>query len=228
MIPIILTGTIVPQSNFTKINDWKLRRKEYLDSIDHYLKFNTNIFFLENSSYDIESDPLFKHKRLHVIKYNETLPDAYQRGKGFQEFKMIDSFIESNTDLQYFFKITGRRIIRNFSSIYNKYIQLDKPRFDISTKEKTVDTSFFFCNREFYLSEIKNNYQFVNDETGMWIEKVLYNNLINNHETLFHFPYPNWEGVSGSTGEILKQQKWKIALRNMQRKTYIIFGKRKL
>ncbi|MCY7369077.1 MAG: hypothetical protein LH474_13100, partial [Chamaesiphon sp.] len=55
-IPIILTGTIIPNTNvrLQHINP-EQRRKEYLDCINYYRNF-APVYFLENSSYPVEED----------------------------------------------------------------------------------------------------------------------------------------------------------------------------
>ncbi len=214
---IIMTGTIVPQSNFTVIDDWRVRRAEYIKSINFYKKFGVVIYFIENSIYDIEGDNEFNQENLHIVKYIEDNKNSYNFGKGYQEFKMIDNFIDNNEAISSFFKITGRRIVSNFKFYIDKYNEEGKARFDVSRNFKFVDTSFFFCNRRFYIQHIKNKYAFVNDADGIFIERVLYREFIENNSYIFHFPTPRFHGVSGSSGERLNEKLWKISVKNVIR-----------
>jgi hypothetical protein len=226
--PIILTGTIVPQSNHTAILDWRLRRKEYLNSINFYRKFGGDIFFLENSDYDLSSDTSFKFDNVHIIRHSVLNKDAFSLGKGYQEFAMLDSFITSGNSPSHFFKITGRRIVQNIDFFDDKYDSQENARFDIITNRRTVDVSFFFCSSRFYISKIAAKYHLVNDELGEWIERVLFKSLCDDQEVRFHLKQPDYFGLSGSTGSSLVYPYWKTIVRNMQRSIYGFVGARKL
>ena len=69
MIPIVLTGTIVPNAIKTVHRNWKVRRNEYLEAITYYKKFS-KVYFIENSHYDISHDSEFSSdERFKYFKF---------------------------------------------------------------------------------------------------------------------------------------------------------------
>jgi len=84
-LPLVITGTIMPQSNFVHITDWRLRREQYLDALRFFCESNA-VFFLENSAYEIQGDSGFDLKNLTVVKLRDS-ENCYELGKGHQEFK---------------------------------------------------------------------------------------------------------------------------------------------
>lgn len=87
-IGILMTGTIIPQSNYVVVKSSEQRRHEYLKAIEFYREF-APVWFAENSAYDVENDDEFrKWDDVHIIKCRK--PYEYSKGKGYQEFKMID------------------------------------------------------------------------------------------------------------------------------------------
>ena len=95
---IVLTGTIVPNSNFTTYTNPQVRRAEYLAAIHYYSGF-APVYFLENSAYDLASDPEFISSEDVAIRKFPVSKFA-ERGKGFQEFEMLDAWLNQKSILQ--------------------------------------------------------------------------------------------------------------------------------
>lgn len=207
---ILLTGTIKVNTNFVKIVDWKIRRKEYLKAINYYTNFGT-VVFLENSTYDVENDKEFKKiKNCYIYKTN---PSKYfDKGKGYQEFEMIDTFIKDNKyDYNEFIKVTGRYIIKDFGKIID---EISKEKnidmiIDISKRHKQARTYLFFVKKSFYENYLLNLYKNANDLKGKYIEHVIYDNIMENKDKykfrMFFNEY-NINSKSASTGIFYKKQ----------------------
>lgn len=226
MTSIVLTGTIVPQSNFVGVADVKIRRQEYLRCLNYYRGFG-QVFFIENSVHDLLNDIDFQIDNVTLLKFDENDSSAFEFGKGYQEFKMMDSFVNSPDCPDSFYKITGRRYVSNFREL----IQSQDPTqalFDIVQRHKIVDTSFFHCSRGFYKQFIAGAYASVNDAEGDWIERVLYSRFHRIAPTTLFPSTPQFIGFSGSTGAGLHSPIWKTVVRNAQRALYRPIGKREL
>lgn len=222
-IIILLTGTIKVNTNFVEVIDWKIRREEYLKAIKYYTNFGT-VVFLENSSYDVENDEEFK-KIKNLIIYKMKPSKYFDRGKGYQEFEMIDTFVK---DYRYkyngFIKVTGRYIIEDFKKIMDE-ISKEKTSdmiIDVSKKYKQAWTYLFFVKRNFYKNYLLNLYKNANDLKGKYIEHVIYDNIMENkHKYKFRmfFNECNIIGKSGSTGvKYTKRSNIKLFLKSYIRK----------
>lgn len=222
-IVILLTGTIKINTNFVKVVNWKDRRKEYLKAIKYYTNFGT-VIFLENSTYDVENDEEFKKiKNLIIYKIK---PSKYvDKGKGYQEFEMIDTFIKDDRyKYNGFIKVTGRYIIEDFKKIMDEISKekISDMIIDVSKRHKQAWTYLFFAKRNFYKSYLLNLYKNANDLKGKYIEHVIYDNIMeNNHKYKFRMFFNEYNiiGKSGSTGmEYTKKSNIKLFLKSYIRK----------
>jgi hypothetical protein len=219
-INIILTGTIVPNASFTVVSDPSLRRQEYLDAIKYYAKF-APVHFLENSLYDLDCDPDFRlNESVKIRKF--PVSSFSQRGKGYQEFEMMDSWISSNLDVpERWLKITGRYLVENISDILTDCHRDERKQLviDLSKRSKIAHTHMFCSTSDFYRKNLLNSYKECDDESGEWIERVLYKKSEGwgSGATRTFRVEPNIKAVSGSTGGSLAiptlKRKIKSALR---------------
>ena len=221
---LLITGTIIPNSNFvTHINVGE-RRKEYLDSLNFYsTEFpNDDLYFLENSSFNFSLDEefkkLFQDKKITLLKF--PLSDKFSQGKGYQEFEMLDAaferLIEKYTD---FIKVTGRYKVLNLKQLaQNHCLGLIA---DSQKKYKVTQTNVFYVKGEFYQKYLKNLYLDANDSSGIFIEHVVYNKLVSVnlwHKINLFYNNPIITGFSGSYGGTLNRNKYKMILRNIERR----------
>lgn len=223
-IAILITGTIVPNSNFVANSNSDIRRKEYLDNLIYYSNEfkNYDIYFLENSNYDFLNDneyqKLFNNKYIHLIKF--PLSDKVNEGKGYQEFNMLDQAIEQlKNKYENFVKITGRYKVLNL----NNLIENNSKDFtaDSHKKLKVTETNVFIVKTTFYIKYLKNKYTHANDANNVFIEHVVYDTISQNNlwkNVSIFKTNPLIKGTSGSYGGTLNRNKYKMMIRNIERK----------
>lgn len=230
---ILLTGTIVTNSIHTEHNDPEKRLAEYLTAIKFYADLfkQDTVYFLENSNYDLDkSDAFIKartHTRFNVLRFPPE--NRYYEGKGYQEFKMLDEAILRLTQYETFIKITGRYLIRNAEKLTRS--ECKGLIIDCSLKRKLADTYIFYCTRSFYLNHFLGAYQRANDSESRFIEHVLYDYLTTNsiaEQVCFFTRSPLLEGTTGSYGLSLKQNPYKIFIKNGLRFCYKLTSRKHL
>lgn len=219
---LILTGTVDAG------NDCFRRRKEYMQAIEFYGQHLTaDIFFAENSGYDIKGDGEFSEtlEKYNVKVLEMTREKNESKGKGYQEFSMLDRFVDNFCEkYDSFAKITGRYIVKNVENLF--YLPCEGMVVDRHAKMKVAITGFFICEMEFYKKELKNAYKKADDEKGYFIEHVLYEILNNTAGKARLFPKnPLYTGRSGSYGGSLHRNPLKMKIRNLERKILKGFGK---
>jgi hypothetical protein len=174
-IAIVLTATIVPNTIFVAHLDPMTRRDEYLNAVRYYSKF-AHVYLLENSSYDILSDKEFiDTPNLSVRKIPESLNRS--NGKGFQEFQMLDYWLDhEELPPDRWIKISGRYIYQDFNIILKECL-LDQSSdiiIDQSFRLKAAYTTLFCLKTDFYRNYLRGIYTSCNDLAGNYIEYVLY------------------------------------------------------
>lgn len=227
---LLITGTIVPNSNYVAHTNVADRRQEYFDGLLFYAtQFpNDDLYFIENSTYNFETDAefqkLLKEKNISLLKF--PVSDKFNEGKGYQEFEMLDQCVEQlSSRYEKFIKITGRYKVLNLKQITDtncNYMIADSHK-----KYKVTQTNVFYVTSAFYKSYLKGLYLNVNDSKGRYIEHEVYDKLIAenslNKVNLFS-KNPIITGFSGSYGGTLKRNKYKMILRNIERKLLAIIG----
>lgn len=231
-ISIVMTATITPNSTFVEVNDINERRNDYIRCIKYYSQYG-DVFFLENSAYDIYSDyemmDLFNNTNIHLIKFSPS--QYYDKGKGFQEFEMLDNWIKSASDLpKSFIKVTGRYIIEDFNKLIDEVRQAKDGAnnliIDVNKQKQVAYTHLFYINTDYYKKHIFGIYNKCDDNAGLWIEKVLFallKDLRFRGYIIFQRCYQVM-GRSGSTGKkYIHRNKIKLSIVNFFRKiNYII------
>jgi len=218
---IVMTATVQPNTVMVERSDVKQRLSDYKSCIKFYLESTTlPIYFIENSDYDLDNEPDFKAfqklKRFIVIRL-KALPEK-QKGKGYQEFYALDKAIAEYISESFIIKVTGRYLVRNVSELI---AGMKSPlNIDMHKKMSVAITGFFGVERNLYQRYFAGIYQYVNDSEGVFIEHVLYReiagtNLIN--KTSLLPANPQYEGVSGSHGNSMKRNKYKMMVRSLER-----------
>ncbi|MBK5276435.1 MAG: hypothetical protein JJE30_15500 [Desulfuromonadales bacterium] len=174
-LSIVLTATIIPNAIQVEHTDFQRRREEYLRAIEYYHEFAT-IYFLENSSYDIMADKdFFQFKNVHIRKF--PISSNYHKGKGYQEFEMLDGWFNTEISLPArWIKITGRYIVVNFSDIFQDC--LNNNRFSLIIEQrispsKIAHTDLFFVESSYYRNFFLGAYQYCDDSNDKFIEHVI-------------------------------------------------------
>lgn len=227
---LLITGTIIPNSSFVVHTNIEQRRQEYFDGLIFYASQfpDDDLYFIENSSFDFSTDEqfqkLFKEKNITLIKF--PLSINFTEGKGYQEFEMLDNTIEKlSSKYNVFIKITGRYKVLNLKKITDgncEYMTADSHK-----KHKVTQTNVFCVTSKFYNTYLKGLYLNVNDTKGRFIEHEVYNKLVTENllkDVKLFSENPIITGFSGSYGGTLNRNKYKMNLRNIERKILAILG----
>ncbi|HKC67580.1 MAG TPA: hypothetical protein VKG26_05075 [Bacteroidia bacterium] len=227
---LLITGTIVPNSNFVTHTNAEQRRNEYYDSLLFYSDNfkRDDLFFLENSVYDFDKDEEFKKlltdRKIVLLKF--PVSDKFNQGKGYQEFEMLDKAMEKiSGKYNSFIKITGRYKVMNLKELTD--YTCNSLVADFHKKLQVTQTNVFYVSGSFYNSYLKGLYLQVDDSKGIYIEKIVYNKIqieqLSKKVKLFPLN-PIIVGVSGSYGGTLNRNKTKMKIRNIERKLLRVFG----
>ena len=204
-IAVVLTATIIPNAILTEHSDFHQRRGEYLKAIELYQKY-ASVYFLENSAYDLLSDKeFFKYKNVFIRKFS---PSKYiAKGKGYQEFEMLDNWLNTETSVPTrWIKITGRYIVSNFDKIFSECIDEKNSSIVIEQKKHpstTALTDIFYVKSDFYKRRLLGAYVYSDDAVNKYIEHVIRERLQQTDDFRLFREMPLIMGVSGSTGDLL-------------------------
>jgi hypothetical protein len=206
-LSIVLTGTIIPNTTIhNKYLDPEARRQDYLNAIHFYRNF-APVCFLENSTYDLKGDRAFQAiPNVTVHQFKASCP---ARGKGFQEFEMLDQWMNIEPNLpERWIKITGRYLYLEFEQILNECIQ--NPDIPLIINQYLFanhsDTALFCIKSSFYQDNISGLYRLCDDSQGLLIEKVLNTRLKKVSKTDFKrfSSHLQCEGMAGHTGRSIR------------------------
>ena len=203
-------------------SDVQRRRDEYLAALRFYrTELDLPIFFLENSSYDVEGDEDFQNLFEQGIELMKFPPSKHpEKGKGYQEFEVLDQAVSQLSE-QYasIIKVTGRYIVENIKQLAG--LSVSGIVADLHRKMEVAITGCFIADRKFYTEYFAGLYQSCNDENGDWIERVLYQTIKQKElwARVDLFPEnPIYKGVPGSHDGTLERHPLKMILRNAERK----------
>ena len=227
MIPFVLTGTVVPNATPTVHNDAQQRLNEYKQAIRHYLNFGP-VYFIENSAYPLLEDPFFTSTPgLQTIQYPKS--GATVKGKGYQEFEMLDAFVQQQLREEAFIKVTGRYVYKNIAAL-TQWITRQLPDAEIvidrRRKDEVAIVSLFGVSKRFYMDNLLGSYRNMDDAHGVWAEHVLYACIKQAHAGVFLRPAPALRVVTGSMGNQIEERAdglW-AWLRNMKRRVFWLTG----
>jgi len=200
---ILLTGTIVPNASNVGLNDVAERCSQYERAMHYYSKFG-KVYFLENSGYDYSLPrSMTSIDNIDIIRFDRS--SCAEKGKGFQEFKMIDDFLEKINGNPRIFKITGRYIIDNFEWFYSG-LPCSAIRIDTLARRKIAVTSFFDFEKDFYMKQLLGAYSEMDDAADNWAEMVIYKKIQDgNGSYICYGREPNVVAVCGSTGNPIER-----------------------
>lgn len=216
-LAIVLTGSIKPAATFVAVTDIAQRRAQYLEALNFYRRF-VPVFFLENSSYDLAADADFSLDGVLHRKFS-MLPEM-ERGKGYQEFAMMDAWYAEETERPLrFLKITGRYLVKNVAALLeecrraaNEEILIDRHR-----PLRVALTSLFSASWLAYGAHLKGLHREMDDSRGIWAEHVYYRALADNVAARAFAHEPDVHGLSGSTGISMQSPAWKRRIKQVLR-----------
>jgi hypothetical protein len=177
-MPIVLTATVIPNDVPTAAADPQVRLAEYIRTLNFYLQF-APVVFLENSGYPLARHPEFcENARLQVKQL--PLSANPKRGKGYQEFEMLDAWLEAepNPPVRWL-KISGRYQICNIDRVLAECQSGRQSAMIIDQlKRRHFARTYLFCvDTDFYRQQLRRLYQQCDDPAGNWIERVLFQKL---------------------------------------------------
>ena len=177
-LPVVLTGTIIPNVTGAASVNPETRLAEYRRVLQFCQQF-APVYFLENSGYPLERHPEFAGSpRLRVRRF---APSASpERGKGFQEFEMLDAWLAAEPQPPArWLKISGRYQLLNLAAILAECRREKKHSLLIDqVHRQQMARTYLFCTRtDFYQAHLKGLYRQCDDRTGDWIERVLFREL---------------------------------------------------
>ncbi|HUC84936.1 MAG TPA: hypothetical protein VL970_07075, partial [Candidatus Acidoferrales bacterium] len=166
-IPVVLTATVAPNVTGGAAVDPETRLAEYRSVMEFCQQF-APVFFLENSSYPLERHPEFAGSaRLQVRRF---APSPHpERGKGFQEFEMLDAWLATEPEPPArWLKITGRYQLLNLAAVLadcrrdpERPLLIDRLYWQRWTR------TYLFCVRStFYQAHLRGCYRECDDRRG--------------------------------------------------------------
>ena len=177
-LAIVLTATVIPNAPGAPAADPQTRLEEYL-RVAQFCRQFAPVFFLENSSYPLECHPEFaESSRFRVCRFPPSA--SPERGKGFQEFEMLDAWLASETKPPArWLKLTGRYHLLNLAAVLAECRREAKAALLIDQiyRRRFARTYLFCVSTEFYLARMRNLYRQSDDRTGEQIECVLFREL---------------------------------------------------
>jgi hypothetical protein len=177
-LPIVLTATVIPNVPGAVASDSQIRLEEYLRVAQFCQQF-APVFFLENSSYPLERHPEFaESSRLHLRRFPPSA--SPERGKGFQEFEMLDAWLASEPQPPArWLKLTGRYQLLNLAAMLAECRRDKKSALLIDqVGPRRWARTYLFCVRTgFYQARMRDLCRQCDDRTGDHIESVLYREL---------------------------------------------------
>lgn len=213
----VLTACVSPGTvQWLELRDNKERLRQYEVALKFYIKSKEidKIVFCDNSNYDYsysrEEKLAQKYgKQLEILKYKEDECVVAKRGKGYGEGKIIEYVMHHSKLLQnetYFYKITGRLIIKNIDDI----LKCESTKYNYFNKNmycyQTIDTRFFGVNKEMYQKYLINAYRRVNDGRRKYLEHCFFETLQSGKISYRnHVPFPVICGMSGTKGKMYRK-----------------------
>lgn len=178
---LLLTACINPDGMpFTCLADVGVRKKQYIEALNFYLKNTTRkIVFVENSGTDISSSFKDFQHRIEFLCFDGNLCFDKRKGKGYGEALILEYAMAKSefiTDDVLIFKLTGRLQLININRLIH---YMDK------------------------LSPSK-------DSVGYYFEHLLFDSLRQNKGKIRIHKIPfflYWRGISGSLGDRLIEPK---------------------
>lgn len=229
---IVLTGTIIPHGVETPCADPTLRRAEYLRAIQFYRQW-APVYFLENSAYSLAEDPDFAEAEgFHVRKF--PLSANPERGKGYQEFEMIDAWlVQEAQPPRRWVKVTGRYVIRNMAALLEECARDGDTGviIDQIALHSAARTFLFAVQTEYYRAHLQGLYRQCDDRSPRHIvEHVVFEALQSDPQKSFRLfaNEPDLVAVAGSSGRDMQNSPARRLVKQTLRAANRLFDKRRI
>ena len=177
-LPVVLTATIIPNVTGAVSVNPETRQAEYRRVLQFCQQF-APVIFLENSGYPLERHPEFTDSpRLRVHRFSPSA--SPERGKGFQEFEMLDAWLATEPQPPArWLKLTGRYQLLNLAATLAECRREKKYSLVIDqVHRQAVARTYLFCtSTEFYQAHLSGLYHQCDDRVGDFIERVIFREL---------------------------------------------------
>jgi hypothetical protein len=234
-LPVVLTATIAPNVTGTVSTKPEVRMAEYRRVLQFCLQF-APVIFLENSNYSLARHPEFAESpRLRIHRFPPSA--SPERGKGFQEFEMLDAWLATEPQPPArWLKISGRYQLHNLAAILDECRAEQRSGLVIDQVARTsLARTYSFCtDTDFYRQQLRGLYQQCDDRTGEWIERVLFRKLktVPAGKVRFFVTQPRIAAIAGSSGAAFPNGRgqWRVKqmLRNLNRlvdRKYLLYSR---
>lgn len=216
---LLLTGAIdIHQNNvpFTRITNTQTRLKQYLHSIDYAIrkyKSIEKVVFVENTNYSYDYNELMSlatncGKTLEILSFQGNTEETAIHGKGFGEIECINYALKNSKLLmssKAFVKLTGRVLVVNFDCVFRSAYGQNSFYAIIPTGTfPYVETILYRAENNFFRENLCDIGSLVFDKEKMYLERVLYQRLLNlsgSHPVGSFKAYRFLSGISASTGK---------------------------
>ncbi len=204
-IPVVLTATIKPTVTGAAAMNPETRLAEYRRVVQFCRQF-APVYFLENSTYPLDDHPEFANSgELRIRRFAPS--QNPERGKGFQEFEMLDTWLASDPQPPArWLKITGRYQLLNLAATLAE-CRKDQSRslvIDQLYREQMSRTYLFCVQSAFYRAQLQGLYRQCDDRNGdnYYIERVLFRHLtqVPADQVRLFKTQPRLRAVAGTSG----------------------------
>ena len=218
---LIVTGTVSPPEglNATVLMDPSERERQYIVSLKWFIEESDfyKIVFCENSNAALDLSALEilaqEHGKLfEYISFEGDVEKIRKCGKGYGEGQIIDYALDHSKLVEgedYFYKITGRIIIKNINEILHRG---HNKRAFILCKWSWMHTWFYGMPIQIYEKNFREIYKKTDDSTINVMEALFFPMLYKGKFFWDHGGvYPEIYGTSGSSGKRYEDMmvKWK-------------------
>lgn len=201
---ILMTACVCPNGTaYTALQDPQIRKKQYLDAIDFYLReTDLDIVFCENSGTDLwaEISSPEKEKRLEFLTF---CGNDYDKsfGKGYGEARIIRYAIENSLFLKtadFIIKITGRVKVLNLNELTLALPQNDKNilKIDFSSDVGRISSVCFLATKSWLLRMIEKYGEEIRDDGEINFEGALFKSIVDDQSLRIIRFNPLLEGIS--------------------------------
>lgn len=238
--PVLITAALKVYAKHTKLTSQKEREVLYFNSLLRWIKETnlTQLVFCDNSNsltdqfmIPLQNKAKELKKEIEFLQFEGSHHLIQEKGKGYGEGELVAYALEHSqflTKANGFFKITGKLFVENFNAISKQmdfaqnYMRRDTARVEGTV---AIDSRFFYMQKNFYQKHIQNLYKKVDDDNGLYVERLIYQKLLS-LKVVNNFPkLPNITGISGSTGENYTQEKF---ITTFRRKLFFLLGQYKI
>lgn len=222
--PLLLTGTITPQTNYElNLTNSKERYRQYIHNLVKLISLSnfSEFVFCENSWADIPDKDMieslcdFYGKKIEFISFigNSELTKKYTRAywdQEIMEYALLHSKIIA--EHEFFFKLTGRYWVENINDIIKAWSSRDTVFIKGGIGKKTVHTCFFKCSKAYFNSHFLWKYHQLENYPNHSLEYLYYDKIKQSWVNLsINHTHPIFSGEYGAGGRM--DESWILKLK---------------